>query len=109
MTVPAAAALIGVPAGTPMSIPGWNEQSPLPRHRDPNGLVIGPLTGQMKPEEDTVVLELPPDAAAVGGGGAGWLSAAWIFAARSELTACSAFDSWTNSRSFTVIDARLER
>src|SRR5579862_3559819 len=44
MTVPAAAAWIGVPYGTPMSMPGWK-----PPQRGPNGLVIGPLTGQMSP------------------------------------------------------------
>src|SRR5262249_24313433 len=52
MTVPLAAAWIGVPAGTPMSIPGCDEQSPLPRQREPNGLVIGPFTGQMNPDAD---------------------------------------------------------
>src|SRR5581483_4739718 len=44
MTVPAAAAWIGVPSGIPMSMPGWN-----PPQRGPNGLVIGPCTGQMSP------------------------------------------------------------
>src|SRR3954447_26446069 len=106
MTVPLAAALIAVPAGTPMSIPGWNEQSPFPRHREPNGLVIGPFTGQMNPDAEGVPL-LP---LAAGGGGAD-LAAAWIFAASEALTAWSALASSTNSFSFTLIDdsvARLE-
>src|SRR5579884_480731 len=49
MTVPAAAASIGVPSGTPMSMPGWK----LPQ-RGPNGLVTGPLTGQIRPAADGV-------------------------------------------------------
>ena len=52
MTVPAAAALIGRAGGTPMSMPGCDEQSPLPRQREPNGLVIGPFTGQMNPDAE---------------------------------------------------------
>src|SRR5262249_61999397 len=53
MTVPAAAAAIGVPIGTPMSIPWWK----LPQ-RGPNGLVIGPLTGQTSPADDGVAVEV---------------------------------------------------
>src|SRR5437763_63538 len=45
MTVPLAAAWTAVPLGTPMSSPGCR----VPQ-RIPNGLVIGPETGQMKPE-----------------------------------------------------------
>src|SRR5262249_56637083 len=62
MTVPAAAAAIGVPIGTPMSIPWWK----LPQ-RGPNGLVIGPLTGQTSPADDGVAVEVwlaPPPALA---------------------------------------------
>ena len=45
-TLPAAAARIGVPAGTPMSMPGWQDS----HERDSqNGDVIGPLTGQIRP------------------------------------------------------------
>ena len=40
------AAWIGVPAGTPMSMPGWQDS----HERDSqNGEVIGPLTGQIRP------------------------------------------------------------
>jgi len=44
MTVPAAAAWIGVPLEAPMSFP-----SCMRPHRQPNGLVIGPDTGQIRP------------------------------------------------------------
>src|SRR3954469_10574743 len=48
MTVPPAAARIGVPEGTPMSMPGWQDS----QARDSqNGEVIGPLTGQIRPPE----------------------------------------------------------
>src|SRR5581483_4107167 len=81
MTVPAAAAWIGVPSGTPMSMPGWN-----PPQRGPNGLVIGPWTGQMSPAAlgvATVPLgsSFDPDAAAR------------IFASIAALAAWIAFDS----------------
>ena len=36
---------MGVPVGTPMSIPGWQASQ---ARRSQNGEVIGPLTGQMK-------------------------------------------------------------
>jgi hypothetical protein len=52
MTVPEAAARIGVPLAAAMSIPGWNEQSPFARQRAPKGLAIGPWTGQISPEDD---------------------------------------------------------
>src|SRR3954452_23900091 len=103
MTVPLAAAWIGAPAGAPMSRPGWDEQSPLPRQRDPNGLVIGPFTGQMKPEADGWPLPLEPAA----GAAARW--AAWIFAESVALSACSDFDSLTNSLSSTLIDESVSR
>src|SRR5919206_156225 len=48
MIVPAAAAWIGVPYGTAMSIP-----SCMRPQRMPNGLAIGPCTGQMSPREAT--------------------------------------------------------
>ena len=47
MTVPDAAAWIGVPYETPMSIP-----SCIRPHRQPNGLVTGPETGQTSPADD---------------------------------------------------------
>ena len=50
LTVPDAAALIGVPVGTPMSIPGWNSVRPL-SVRGPKPELIGPFTGQIKPCE----------------------------------------------------------
>src|ERR687887_278474 len=49
MTTPAAAAMIGVPYGTPMSMP-----SCMRPQRQPNGLVTGPFTGQISPEADGV-------------------------------------------------------
>src|SRR6266481_1327824 len=85
MTVPAAAALIGVPSGTPMSSPGWK----LPQ-RGPNGLVIGPWTGQMKPAAlgvATVPLGLSD----------GDDVAAGIFASIAALAAEIACDSFTAS------------
>src|SRR3954465_1004729 len=45
-TLPAAAARIGVPVGTPMSIPGWQDSHARDSQK---GEVIGPLTGQMSP------------------------------------------------------------
>src|SRR6478735_200472 len=44
-TLPAAAARIGVPLGTPMSMPGWHDSQ---ARRSQNCEVIGPLTGQMR-------------------------------------------------------------
>src|SRR3954452_23658344 len=102
MTVPLAAAWIGVPAGTPMSRPGCEEQSPLPRQREPNGLVIGPFTGQMNPDADGWPLALEPDAGAAERAAA--RCAAWIFAESAALSACRDFDSATNSLSSTLID-----
>src|SRR5436189_1735542 len=94
MTRPAAAAWIGVPVGTPMSMPGWK-----PPQRGPNGLVIGPLTGQMNwPDPDGGGLapalappledEAPASAAC----------AARIRAASCALTAARAFDSPSSAR-----------
>src|SRR2546421_243319 len=59
MTAPEPAAWIGVPVGTPMSIPGWS----VPQ-RMPKGLVIGPESGQMKPVVGAAGSEEPADAAA---------------------------------------------
>src|SRR6266498_2055449 len=106
MTVPAAAALMGVPVGTPMSIPGWKEQSPFARQRGPYGLVSVPLTGQIKPEEDGGGIPLDGGEEGVGDGA---LCAAWIFAASVALTAASSFASSTNCFSLTLIDERVER
>src|SRR3954469_1633609 len=49
MTVPDAAAWIGVPYPTPMSMP-----SCIRPQRIPNGLTTGPLTGQIRPCEEGV-------------------------------------------------------
>src|SRR3954452_11571111 len=108
MTVPLAAAWIGVPAGTPMSSPGCDEQSPLPRQREPNALVIGPFTGQMNPEADGWPLPLEPEAGA-GERAAAARCAAWNLAESAALSACSAFDSATNSLSSTLIDESVSR
>src|SRR3954465_9890471 len=43
-TLPGAAAWIGVPDGTPMSMPGWQDSQ---ARRSQKGEVIGPLTGQI--------------------------------------------------------------
>src|SRR4051794_40921443 len=108
MTVPLAAAWIGVPAGTPMSSPGCDEQSPLPRQREPNGLVIGPFTGQMNPEAEGCPSPLEP---AAGPGeraeAARW--AAWIFAESAALSACSDFASATSSPASPLIDESVSR
>ena len=47
-TRPDAAARIGVPEATPMSMPGWQDSH---ARRSQNGDVIGPLTGQIRPPE----------------------------------------------------------
>ena len=49
MTVPLAAAWIGVPYPTPMSMPACSRPQ-----RSPNGLTTGPLTGQISPLDDGV-------------------------------------------------------
>src|SRR5712691_2228491 len=96
MMVPEAAAWIGVPYGTPMSIPGWISHTPL-RQRGPNGLVIGPCTGQMNPADEGVVsvgaLEGADDAR--------------IFAARAALSAWSPFISTWSDFSFVFTCARF--
>src|SRR5260221_4091804 len=100
MTVPAATALIGVPDGTPMSTPGWNEQSPFDRQRGPYGLVIGPCTGQTKPDAGSApVPPVEPDAR----------SAALIRASSWALCARSAFASPTNRCSLTWIELSVSR
>src|SRR3954452_16982124 len=53
MTVPEAAAWIGVPYETPMSMPACRRP-----HRIPNVIVTGPLTGQMRPADEGVELTL---------------------------------------------------
>src|SRR3954465_3727431 len=47
-TVPPAAARIGVPEGTPMSMPGWQASQ---ARASQNGEVIGPFTGQISPPQ----------------------------------------------------------
>src|SRR3954465_10853772 len=87
MTVPFPAAWIGVPVGTPMSIPGWS----VPQ-RIPNGLVIGPDKGHAKPlldggsDDEPAVATLPA-----------CVELARSFAASWALADSSAFDSWISS------------
>src|SRR5438477_12220390 len=81
ITRPEAAAWIGVPVGTPMSIPVC-----IRPQRIPNGLVTGPFTGQISPAAEGVVSDgeyepLEP----------------WIRAARAALAAESPATSWMNS------------
>ena len=45
-----------------MSIPGWTAQTPW-KQRGPNGLVIGPLTGQISPAADGVAVGPAADCA----------------------------------------------
>src|SRR5512132_2139366 len=104
MTVPAAAALMGVPLDAPMSMPGWNEQSPFGRQRGPYGLLIGPLTGQTRPDADGV-----PDEPDVDPDADGPLSAARIRSASAALTATSLRASSANTFSFTLIDDSVAR
>src|SRR5579885_584210 len=87
MTVPAAAAWIGVPYGTPMSMP-WCMRP----QRQPNGLVIGPLTGQISPADDGAAVG-PPELDA-------W--AARVRAVSAALAACSASISDASARSDAV-------
>src|SRR3954469_2323492 len=107
MTVPLAAALIGVPLGTPMSMPGWNEQSPFGRQRGPYGLVIGPLTGQIRPDDEASGAPPPDDEE--GGGVAGRASAARIREAREALTAASCLASSANLLLSILIEESVER
>jgi hypothetical protein len=58
-----------------MSIPGWKEQSPFGRQRGPNGLVTGPATGQIRPDDDGAGGLLEPVVVD------GELAAAWVVAA----------------------------
>ena len=50
--LPAVAARIGVPVGTPMSMPGWQDSQ---ARRSQNGEVIGPLTGQIRLPEPRLI------------------------------------------------------
>src|SRR5438445_2678787 len=95
MTVLEAAAWIGVPYGTPMSMP-WC----IRPHRIPTGLVTCPLTGQITPLADGV--ELEPDEAEGGGAAA---CAAWIRVVSWELTAFSASASSMNAFSVVWVTA----
>src|SRR6266508_4056434 len=66
-TTPSPAALIGVPEEAPMSTPVCMRLSPVIGWvRGPNGLVIGPLTGQMKRWFPGVGLPLLPLAVGFG-------------------------------------------
>src|SRR5437879_2733536 len=48
MTWPAVAAWLGAPYGAPMSMPVW-----MRPHRYPNGELMGPEAGQIRPAPDT--------------------------------------------------------
>src|ERR1043165_427023 len=86
-----------------MSRPGCEEQSPLPRQREPKGLVIGPFTGQMNPDADGRPLPVDPEI------GAAARCAASIPAASAARSACSDLASATNSVSSTLIDESVSR
>ena len=86
-----------------MSIPGWDEQSPFGRQRGPNGLVIGPDTGQMNPDEEV------PTAPVVAGTPLDLASAAWMRASSAALWACRIAASWTKTCSFTLIECSVSR
>src|SRR5438128_7437470 len=91
MTLPALAARRGAPYGAPMSMPGWN-----PPQRGPNGLVIGPCTGQISPAAlgvATVPLGLSLGAEV----------AARIFASSAALAAWIASDSLCAARSCAFV------
>src|ERR671937_318431 len=95
MTRPAAAAWIGVPYATAISMPVC-----MRPQRIPNGLTTGPLTGQMKPLADGDELGGLYDDAAC---------AAWICAARAALCRSRASASPTSCRSLARTFARLIR
>src|SRR5262245_2514726 len=110
MTVPAAAAWIGVPAAAAMSMPGWNEQSPFGRQREPYGLAIGPCTGQMNPDDDGAGFPTDGDDDDGGDGAEGAGCAARARAAAAAAAAASAARilapsdalwAWSNSDSCT--------
>ena len=84
--MPAAAAWIGVPYGTPMSIPACSRPQ-----RYPNGLTTGPLTGQIRPDAEGVE-SVDPCAAA-----------SWP--RMRESSAASVFASAISSRSWSRVEA----
>ena len=89
MTTPAAAAAIGDPYAAPRSMP-----SCMRPQRQPNGLVIGALTGQMNPAPETCwTVECA--------------CAARIFAARSALAAWRPSISSASARSWAFSESRL--
>src|SRR5688572_14394544 len=93
MTVPEAEARTDVPVGAEMSMP-----SCMRPQRHPNPLVTTPLTGQIRPLEETPLPDEPPPL----------LCAERICAARAALAACSAErSSWASWRSCFVSDRRL--
>src|SRR5205823_3413739 len=97
MTVPEAAAWIGVPYGTPMSMP-----SCIRPQRIPNGLVTGPETGQIRPDAEGVPEPYDPEPADE-------RCAAVICAPRRALTAASALASSRYACSFVFTDASVLR
>src|SRR5437763_12255492 len=100
MTVPEAAAWIGVPYGTPMSMP-----SCIRPQRIPNGLTTGPSTGQTRPCEEGVESPGADEADRDDDD----LCAAWIRAASCELVCRSPSTSLTNACLLSRTDARLAR
>src|SRR4051812_34142598 len=100
MTVPEAAAWIGVPYPTPMSMP-----SCMRPQRIPKGLTTGPLTGQIRPCEDGV--ESPGEEEEDRDDDE--LCAAWIRAASCELVCWSPSTSLRNACLVSRTDPRLAR
>src|SRR2546421_12935408 len=97
MIVPEPAAWIGVPYGTPMSIP-----SCIRPQRIPKGLVTGPETGQIRPAADGVPDPYEPEPADE-------RCAAVICAPSFALSAASAFASSRYAASFVFTDASVLR
>ena len=91
ITLPVAAARIGVPAGTAMSMP-----SCIRPQRGPNGEVTGPLTGQMKPLAPPWIG--PAGSVAVPSRLAAWICA-WMSSWMSEMSpsSCSMLSSTESS------------
>jgi len=99
--LPAAAARIGVPAGTPMSMPGWQDS----HARDSqNGEVIGPLTGQIRPPEPRLT-----GPAAAEAGPEKLASRAWIFADCACSFWVSSSSAWRRSRELRSSANLVER
>src|ERR671914_2770366 len=100
ITVPEAAARICVPQGAEMSMP-WC----IRPQRQPNPLVMTPLTGQMKPLAETP-LPLDPLRGVVGAAAAAAARAARILAPSEALAASIAARASSASWRFSVVLAR---